>query len=199
LISDHRGQFRGNWAASNCARQIPSWVIALLREPRDVFCRLERLYAAIRAMLEDELRAAGYTGPLGIDAFVYRGADGRCRVKPIVEVNPRYTMGRLTLELMRRTSPGTHGLLRLVNPATARREGEPDLASFAQSLSRRHPLRTEGHPVPQLREGSLCLNDPACAQGWLATFQAARRLDDLVPADRPTNGFLPCVSATPAS
>ncbi len=46
-------------------------------------------------------RALGYTGPLGIDAMVVQTPDG-IRLLPILEVNPRYTMGRVALALQRR-------------------------------------------------------------------------------------------------
>ena len=39
--------------------------------------------------LEPRLRDVGFLGPLGIDAFVYRDATGRARLKPVVEINPR--------------------------------------------------------------------------------------------------------------
>jgi hypothetical protein len=124
-------------------------------------------------MLGGELQKAGYVGPVSIDAFVYRTPEGNCRLKPIVEINPRYTMGRLTAELMKQTCPGSHGLFRLVNLATARAEGFEDFVSCARSLSARFPLRLEGQPVPKIHEGALCLNDPAQAQVCLAVFQVS--------------------------
>jgi hypothetical protein len=39
----------------------------------------------------------------------------------VVEINPRYTMGRLTVELMKHTCPGSCGLFRLVTRAQAER------------------------------------------------------------------------------
>ncbi len=51
----------------------------------------------------------GYEGPLGIDAYVYRSPSGKLSLRPICEVNPRYTMGRIAHELRRKISPG-HGL-----------------------------------------------------------------------------------------
>jgi hypothetical protein len=45
------------------------------------------------ARVATALAAAGYFGPFGIDAYVYRGVDGRPRLQPRSEVNPRYTMG----------------------------------------------------------------------------------------------------------
>jgi hypothetical protein len=112
-----------------------------------------------------------------LDAFVYRTPEGRCRLKPIVEINPRYTMGRLTLELMQHTCPGSCGLFRLVSRAQARAEGFADFAGYNRSLTERFPLLREGEPVAKIREGALCLNDPAQAQVCLATFQVSRKQD----------------------
>lgn len=172
LLTDAKGQFRANTAAPNHARSLPPAVLECFREQRGCPALLQTIYADTFALLGAELKATGYLGPVGIDAFVYRDRDGSCRLKPIVEINPRYTMGRLTLELMKHTSPGTHGLFRLVSKATLRKEGFSDFITYAEHLRERFPLRLEGEPVPKLRAGALCLNDPATAQVVLAVFFA---------------------------
>jgi uncharacterized ferritin-like protein (DUF455 family) len=174
LINDAKGQFQGNWAEPNFARRIPSGVSALFGEVADISGRLQRFYTDIFSMLESELRAVGFVGAVGIDAFVYRTPAGERRLKPIVEINPRYTMGRLTLELMKQTCPGTHGVFRLVNQAQFRAGDFADFSSYADFLTKRFPLRLEGEPVPKIREGALCLNEPAQAQVCLATFLVSR-------------------------
>ncbi len=180
LINDRKGQFQANWAVAHHDRRIPANVVALFREAGDIARRLHRLYADIFSLLEQELHRVDYVGPLGIDSFVYRTPQGDCRLKPIVEINPRYTMGRLTVELMKRTCPGSCGLFRLVSRAMARVDGFDDFAAYARSLGERFPLRLEGEPVPGIREGALCLNDPAQARVCLAVFQVKRSLDGLV-------------------
>ena len=180
LINDCKGQFQANWAAANYGRRISANVAALFREPADISGRLQRFYGDILSLLEAELQRAGYVGPVGIDAFVYRTPQGDCRLKPVVEINPRYTMGRLTLELMKQTCPGSRGLFRLVSRTQVRAEGFADFTGYADSLSERFPLRLEGEPVPKIREGILCLNDPAQAQVCLATFQFSRTLKALL-------------------
>ncbi|MBI4663096.1 MAG: DUF455 family protein [Verrucomicrobia bacterium] len=185
LINDRKGQFQANWAAPNYDRRPPSQVADLLRGGPgsaviDGSSQLQRLYAEVFRLLEEALRRADYLGPVGIDAFVYRTALGGCQVKPIVEINPRYTMGRLTVELMKQTCPGSCGLFRIVNRAMSRARGFGDFAAYARSLSERFPLRLEGEPVPKIREGALCLNDPAQAEGYLAVFHVGGDLDALV-------------------
>jgi hypothetical protein len=180
LINDQKGQFLANWAAANYDRRLPGNVAALFREPADISIRLQRLYGEIFSLLEAELQRAGYIGPVGIDAFIYRTPQGGSRLKPIVEINPRYTMGRLTVDLMKQACPGSCGLFRLVSRTRVRAEGFADFAGYARSLSERLPLRLESDPVPKIRKGALCLNDPAQAEVCLATFQVSRTLNPLL-------------------
>lgn len=184
LTNDRRGQFQTNWAAPNYKQRIPDRVVALFPERQNISARLHDFYAEFFSILEGELRRVDYLGPLGIDAFVYRTAQGDCRLKPIVEINPRYTMGRLTLELMNQTCPGSYGLFRLVTRAMARTEGGEDFTAYARALHERFPLRLRGEPRPKIQEGALCLNDPARAQVCLATFQTGGAL--AIGLGRPT-------------
>jgi uncharacterized ferritin-like protein (DUF455 family) len=174
LVNDRRGQFQANWAAPNCERRIPAQVAALFREPADIVDRLQRLYADLLPLLEAELREAGYAGPVGIDAFVYRTAQGQVRLKPVVEVNPRYTMGRVTLELMKQAAPGSYGWFRLISRAMAQAEGFANFPAYARSMQDRFPLQLEGQPLVRIRAGAVCLNDPTRAQVCLAVFQVGR-------------------------
>ena len=103
LINDHRGQFQANYAEAHCARRLPAKVTELFRGPGNVASRLPAFYDEVMAMLDGELQRAGHRGPAGIDAFVFRTAEGGVRLKPVVEINPRYTMGRLTLPCLRDT------------------------------------------------------------------------------------------------
>ena len=184
LINDRRGQFQANWAAANYDRHIPANVVALFRAEAGIASSLQCLYDDILSLLEAEMHRAGFVGPVGIDAFVYRSPSGGCRLKPVVEINPRYTMGRLTLELMKHTCPGSCGLFRLVSRAQARAEGFADFAAYGCSLNERFPLRLEGEPLPNIREGALCLNDPAQAQVCLAVFQVTRALPPALEQNR---------------
>ena len=172
LINDARGQFQANFAEPHHHKRIPARVVSLFPEPPDISQRLLEVFGDIFSALEAELRAVDFTGPLGIDAFVYRAADGALKLKPVVEINPRYTMGRVLVELMRQTCQNTFGTFRLVNAAQLRAEGFADFPGFAQALAEQYPVQREGEPVPHIRRGAVCLNDPATAQVCLAVFLA---------------------------
>jgi hypothetical protein len=83
-------------------------------------------------------------------------------------------MGRLTLELMRVVAPGSHGLFRLVNRAQLKAGGFASFAEYARERVASRPGCRVGAPEPRLREGVVCLNDPARAQACLAVLEVTR-------------------------
>jgi len=173
MEADLRGQFVSNWAEPAFHRRPPVAVERCFTGIPDISRRLRGHFAELIQALGQALREAGHRGPAGIDAFVYRDAAGRARLKPMVEVNPRHTFGRLTLSLMRHAAQGTRGVLRVVGRRELRASGEPSFAALAARLRRAGPLvRTDG-PAPRIERGWLCLNDPAKAQSFLATFEVS--------------------------
>jgi len=180
LHCDARGQFIANFAEPHFHKRIPAKVISQFNAAADISGLLLEFYSEIFAALETELRRADFAGPIGIDAFIYRDAKGAVKLKPVVEINPRYTMGRVLVELMRQTCQNCHGSFRLVNTAQLRAEGVEKFPGFAKSLVEKFPLQLEGQP-PRLRSGALCLNDPATAQVCLAVFKVGRAAFDISP------------------
>lgn len=171
LVNDLKGQFLGNWAEPDYSLRLPSKVAAALSAQTDVSKHIQHLYGELFSLLELELLRIGFVGPISIDSFVYRTSRGELRLKPVVEINPRYTMGRVTLELMKRAFPGCFGKFRLVAQAQAHREGFRSLSDYADSLSKRHPLHLDN--AGKIRQGAICLNDPRSAQVVLATFEVS--------------------------
>jgi hypothetical protein len=92
LLVDRSGTYRGS--RFGCpAREIEAWQPAV-----ETGLRAARL-----------LQHAGYFGPLGIDAMQYRDEKGRLHMRPLQDVNARYTMGRLALGFARILPPGWCG------------------------------------------------------------------------------------------
>jgi uncharacterized ferritin-like protein (DUF455 family) len=178
LLNDARGQFTANFAEAHHHKRIPARVIAQFNAPADISGQLLEFYGEIFAALEKELAARDFTGPISIDAFVYRAADVSAKLKPVVEINPRYTMGRVLVELMRQTCQNSFGRFQLVNRAQLRVEVVEDFPAYAQKLMEKFPLQLEGEPIVKIRSGAVCLNDPARAQVCLAVFQVGRAAQD---------------------
>lgn len=173
LFNDAKGQFEANAAGPGFARQLPAGVTAALRGVA-TGTEVQRWYQRAFERLEAELRRVRFMGPIGVDAFVYRDGEGMARVKPVVEINPRYTMGRLTLELMKHVAPGSHGLFRLINGARLKAAGFESFVALVEHLRERRALTFEGEPRPRIREGCVCLTDPASARACLAIFEVSR-------------------------
>jgi len=178
LINDARGQFQANVALPGHQKKIPANLIALFTEPPDIAQRLHALFADIFDLLEAELRRVNFSGPLGIDAFAYRDAAGKIRLKPIVEINPRYTMGRVTVELMKHVVPGSRGIFELLGLKKIRAAGFGTFTEFARAMVEKFPVQLKGEPSPRISEGAFCLNDSARAQVCLAVFQVTHAVGD---------------------
>lgn len=79
------------------------------------------------------LQTFGYWGPLGIDAAIYEDAAGAAHVRPLQDINARYTMGQLALgfrRLLRGVERGVwrHGRTEeLIAPASISEGREFDL------------------------------------------------------------------------
>jgi uncharacterized ferritin-like protein (DUF455 family) len=180
LVNDARGQFVANFAESHFHKRIPSRVISLFEARADISGLLLEFYGELFSQLETELRAAHFSGAIGIDAFVYRDANGNTKLKPIVEINPRYTMGRVLVELMAQAAQNTCGVFCLVNTAQLRADGVENFPAYAKMLSEKFPLQIEGEIMPRIREGAVCLNDPTTVKVCLATFQVGHNLTALL-------------------
>lgn len=88
MIADASGTYRGSRIVDE--KLVKRWSAAI-----DV-CR--------RAA--ERIQQLGYFGPLGIDAAYYREGDGSLGLRPLQDINARYTMGRLALGFRRLLQPG---------------------------------------------------------------------------------------------
>ncbi len=106
----------------------------------------------VSAWLDRRLGQSGIrsklSGPFGIDAMVYRDLAGQLKIKPMVELNPRTTMGHVSLALGKRLASGAVGQFRIFT-AKQWREIRPSLESLPLSCTR------EGH----WKSGVILLGD----------------------------------------
>jgi len=166
-----RTDLRGQYAGSVCGASFTSSLSPeLARFAHDGAAdRLRNLYLELGKFLAPGLREAGFQGALGVDALVGRVPEAPdLRLKPIVEINPRHTMGRLALELKRRMAPGRTGRLEMHAATEIRRREGQSLSDWAEAVTRRHPARVDDRG--RMVSGTVCLNDPETAEHALATW-----------------------------
>jgi uncharacterized ferritin-like protein (DUF455 family) len=140
--ADARGQFR----AAHVGRMQAGLTPALLRFLSDEGRKPRRLDQWARATLQHlrpAIVARGHQGPVGVDAFLYRTLDGALRLHPLVELNPRWTMGRLALALEPLIAPGSTGRWEIVAAGSVDPNPPP-------------PLRHQG----RLRQGVVFTTEP---------------------------------------
>ena len=121
--------------------------------------------------LARQARKQGYLGPMGIDALLWRTEEGKLQLKPIVEINPRWTMGRIAIELEKRIVAGTPAAWIFL--PTSQRALLADIQ--AQSIG---PLQTRlqnGHK--RIEQGILLTQDPACARERITALIVGKNLD----------------------
>lgn len=98
LFSTHNGVYRENHLLSD------GQILQRLSEYVSVQTILSAKAAAER-WLESEI-VPRYKGPLGIDMFIYKSADGYA-LNPMVEINFRHTMGHVAVALRSQTAAAT--------------------------------------------------------------------------------------------
>jgi len=86
------GQIRGNRGIVDAAGRLQAGT-----EPA-----LEAALVDAARRLGQAVGERGFRGVAGIDAFVFRGPDGQAVLRPVVELNARFTTGTVALGLVRR-------------------------------------------------------------------------------------------------
>ena len=168
LLNDSRGRYVGT-LASRIFDELSEAARRRLADPRrGVIPILQQAARAAGAALASE----GFTGPAGIDAFAFVRR-GEIYLRPIVEINPRYTMGRVALEIARRVPAHRAALWLSLNrrdlkPAA---DGPVDFVAWARELAAAHPLRLKHDMID---EGALCTSDPARARDRMTVLIVAR-------------------------
>ena len=81
---------------------------------------LMEFYKKLQPLLEKSIKPYAYKGPVGIDAFIYKGLDGELKFRPVVEVNFRYTMGRVALAMEKKLASGKCGLFKIFSNLSER-------------------------------------------------------------------------------
>lgn len=64
---------------------------------------------AVQSEVVGRMQSLGYVGPVGIDAMRYRDHEGEVRLRPVQDINARWTMGRVAFHWRDRLSPDRSG------------------------------------------------------------------------------------------
>lgn len=144
MENDAQGRYLGSRVAPKWTSLLDAGVSTWLHTRADIQDWIRRRWPqALEQLLPD------YVGPLGIDCLVHRHADGSLDWRPVVELNVRMSMGRIALELMRKSRSGCSGSLRFLR----------------KSMGATPP------PAGSLEQGPVLLNDPDQAREFLVVWE----------------------------
>ena len=176
MLNDSRGQFFGSSVAAHLTSGLGTELPRFLHGKEGD--RHKRLYEEMGQRLLGECRRIGYTGPIGVDAYVYRDQADRLRLKPIVEVNPRFTMGRLALALRRYAAPGRGIALALLSRVQQRRLELESLQEVGSYMRDRFPIQMAGAAAERISDGALCITNPVSASQCVAVLLVGQKAVD---------------------
>ena len=175
FFTDARGQYRGAFVGQMVAGLDAELKKFLYGGGRDAK-RLRRLGEDLASFLAGPLCAVGYVGAVGVDALVYRAGEG-LRLKPVVELNPRQTMGRVAWALKQRVNAARTALWLVVSRREAQAAGWEGLAEWAAHIEDSWPaeLASDGQ---QLSKGALFTSDPAQVREFATLLLVAETLHE---------------------
>lgn len=169
LRNDHRGQFEGI--------QFP-FRLALAKYPEFArFLNYNHKNGSLNEVMEQLIEYVGeqfmyqnYVGPVGIDAYLFKDLNGELRLRPMVEINPRYTMGRLALEVGGHVQGGKFTEFKLHSLSQIESSGYSGFQEFNRVMKESNPVILSGNEQSQISSGFISLNDPMSASCVLATL-----------------------------
>jgi hypothetical protein len=171
LLTDERGRFQAVEASGRFTRLFPpevarffagggrgSWVEDFYRD-------------RVFPLLAPRFDACGFQGAFGLDALVFRDAHGSPALRAVVELNPRFTMGRVAHELRRRAHSAAIVQFSLATLRSARDATSRTLPELAARLESADPVRltTQGEATV-IAAGTTIVNDPQRAQRFLGVL-----------------------------
>lgn len=117
-LIDKAGRYEGSQVAHKLANIFPPPFCQLFHQPNLTLAE-EKISPLdfYRQHLPRTLAStfADYTGPLSVDAFFYQNTrNNEILIRPLVELNPRHSMGRVAHLLARQLSPNTGGTLKII-------------------------------------------------------------------------------------
>ena len=145
LLTDSRGKYLGTRVAPKIGNLFPADLTVLFHR-KCVEMKGEQMSGPhfYRKILSRALPRflPGYSGPVAVDGLFYKTTTGEIKVRPIVEINARCSMGRIAHNLRRKLAPNSVGELRI------------------------HSVKKLAGNLP----AGLAINDPKTAQSFLATW-----------------------------
>lgn len=178
-VSDVRGQFDHAIIGrldTGLPTHVRRWLVDDGRDPS----KIKRWAQSVARCIEERTCAVGYRGPLGVDALLVGDGD-TLRLRPMVDLNPRFTMGHVARALASHIGPRSVGVWKAMHVREAKDLGHASLLDWAAEARERAPLQIDGGRITQ---GVLHTTDPERARALVMTLSVERSVEAALNAVR---------------
>jgi hypothetical protein len=171
VVNDAAGRYLGTFVHHKWTSGLaPDLTEFLFREADVMQLYKDELPKLLVGLLDENFR-----GNFGVDAMVYEGEDG-FTLRKVVEVNPRMTMGRAALELLKNFGFAGAGFYQIL-----RKSKLGNIDQWLELLEigdAEDGLRDSLQKIPN--KISCPLNDPYLAQEFIAVWHLGKSVDKLI-------------------
>jgi len=159
--TDHSGRYIGNYL-----QELPP---DLTRELKEFLSEnLGDVKTGLHQVLESSNYSTDYYGWFGVDAIIFKSPDGKLKFHPCLEINCRFTMGAIALNLRTHLAEQSIGEFRI----THGKEGY--FAQFCEEKTRMEPLIVDNGEIVS---GFLPLTPPLPENGFGAYISVKEMKD----------------------
>ena len=149
FCTNDKGQYKGNYL-NGFPPDFPDELVIFLE---GIFEKVPQIH--INLLGNPEIQKI-YQGPLGIDMLIYRDIEGKLKINPCLEINWRFTMGHIALQLEQHLCIGAKAIFRIYY------DNKKPFSVFASENIKQHPLKLSGGkiesgfiPLTDITEDSL--------------------------------------------
>lgn len=125
--TDHSGRYTGNYL-----QKLPPGLAPGLKE--FIQQNIAAAELALNQALHESEYSTSYYGWLGVDALIWKSADGKLKFHPCLEINCRFTMGAIALKVRTHLAELSTGEFRIMHG----KEGH--FAQFSEEMTLKEPL-----------------------------------------------------------
>ncbi|MCX6119007.1 MAG: DUF455 family protein [Proteobacteria bacterium] len=182
FIVNPRGQYLGHYLGKTL-EGLPSDVPRLWHHSENSW---ESAFQKWTVKAGHALAEQGYHGPFGIDGYIYRSLD-QFHFHPLSEINPRFTMGRVALELKKKLPRNSPALWLHVSLPQIKKLGISDFSQLDLLLREKYPasIKFLNSGEAQFTSGYLPTNDPNQAKSYLSLIISDHACADWLVDENP--------------
>ncbi len=177
FITDSRGQYKATFVGKK-TDDLSDELTKLIYNKYENYSGIEDILKSVSFIVSHYLKENEFEGAFGIDAFIYKDINSKYgyRLKFLSEINPRFTMGRVAIEISKRIQTGAFAIWAHIRISDILNNKFQHIDNFIQQIEDKFPIRLSESPKPLIKEGILFTNDPSIATSVLTILIVGKNI-----------------------